>query len=125
MSRVASEGLGFKVGVLLNLFSKDELNRMVSGALRDCIKMPGPITSQGIDSASKRVTGTILDRLVRFGKQACADAGLRIEVQRLTSELAECRKQKVKLQKDRHDLLALLKKHNISPGDVGSEFDVA
>jgi hypothetical protein len=121
MSPVASERLVFIGGLLLDLFSKEDLARLVSGGLRDVIKMHGPVTIQNVDIASTRLTGNLVDEFIRLGKAACADVGLRLEIERLTRDLAKCRKQRARIMQRRHDLLALLKTHNISPGEVGSD----
>jgi hypothetical protein len=107
----------------LDLFSKEELARLVSGGLRDVIKLHGPVSIQNVDTATTRVTGNLVDEFIRLGKAACAEAGLRLEIERLTRDLAKCRKQRARIMQRRHDLLVLLKTHNISPGDVGSDAD--
>ena len=109
----------------MNLFSKEELARLVSGGLRDVIKTHEPVSIQNVDSASTRVTGKLVDEFIRLGKAACAEVGLRLENERLTRELAQVRKQRARLLQHRHDLLALLKTHGISPGDVDSDADEA
>src|SRR5262249_23001297 len=100
-----------------------ELARLVSGGLRDVIKMHGPVSAKNVDTASTRVAGTLVDEFIRLGKAACAEAGLRLEIERLTRELAQVRKQRARIMQRRYDLLALLKTHNISPGDVGADVD--
>lgn len=107
----------------MNLYSKEELGRLVSGIMRDVVKMHGPVSAKNIDTASTRVAGNLVDEFIRLGKAACADAGLRLEVERLTRELAQCRKQRARIMQRRYDLLELLKTHGISPGDVGSDAD--
>jgi hypothetical protein len=109
----------------LNLFSKEELGRFVSGVMRDVVKAHGPVSAKNVDTASTRVAGTLVDEFIRLGKAACADVGLRLEIERLTRELAKCRKQRARVMQRRHDLLTLLKTHNISPGDVGADVDEA
>ena len=109
----------------MNLFSKEDLGRFVSGVMRDVVKVHGPVSAKNIDTASTRVAGSLADEFIRLGKAACADAGLRLEIERLTRELAQVRKQRARVMQRRHDLLELLKTHGISPGDVGSDADEA
>src|SRR5947209_12160402 len=111
--------------MLLNVFSKEELGRLVSAVMRDVVKTHGPVSAKNVDSASTRVAGTLADELVRLGRAACADAGLRLEVERLNRELAQCRKQRARVMQRRHELLELLKAHGTSPGDAGSAADEA
>jgi len=121
MSPVASERLVFNRGLLLNLFSKEELARLVSGVMRDVVKVHGPVSAKNVDTAAARLTGTLADEFISLGKAACADAGLRLEIERLTRDLAKCRKQRARIMQRRHDLLVLLKSHNIAPSDVGAD----
>jgi hypothetical protein len=109
----------------LDLFSKEELARLVSGVMRDVVKVHGPVSAKNVDTASMRVTEKLADEFIRLGKAACADAGLRLEIERLTRDLAKCRKQRGRMMQRRHDLLELLKTHNISPGDVGADVEEA
>jgi hypothetical protein len=99
----------------VNLFDRDDLARMVSGGLRDAICCHGPITHQNLASATKRVAGHVADRLIALGREACADAGLRVLLARTETELKLARKQRNSLRKCRADLLALLRENGIEP----------
>jgi hypothetical protein len=107
----------------LNLFSKDDLARLVSGVLRDVVKVHGPISNKNIDTAGSQLTANLVNEFIRLGKAASADAGLRFEIERLTRDLTQVRKQRARVMQRRHELLVLLKTHNILPGDVGSDAD--
>lgn len=104
----------------MNLSSKDDLTRLVGGCIRDAIRAHGPITTTNAESATKRVAGSLLDRLIALGKEACADAGLRLLVQQLERELKLSRRQQDGLRRNRQDLLRLLRHHGIDPGAAGT-----
>jgi uncharacterized protein (DUF2336 family) len=101
----------------VNLFDRDDLSRLVSGAMRDAIHSHGPITAANLASAAKRAAGHVQDQLMTLGREACADAGLRMLLAKAESERKFAVDQAAGLRRNRYKLLRLLKNHGISPAD--------
>jgi predicted metalloprotease with PDZ domain len=101
----------------MDLFSKDDLARVLSGAMRDAVRAHGPITEVNVASAAKRAAGHLQDQLMGLGREACADAGLRMLLAKSESERKFAVDQVAGLRRNRHKLLRLLKKHGISPAE--------
>jgi len=95
--------------LLTKPFQPDALQRLVNGALKDCVSVHGPITKNLISSASRRVVGQIRGRILEITRQNMTDA--LIEAQK---KLIEQQQETIRsLSKNRHDLLILCQEHNL------------
>lgn len=83
---------------------------MVLGALKETIRAHGPITSNLIASASRRVVGQILGHIKQMSAKEIQDEGVKLEIERLKKIITDKEERILSLRKAVDGLLEKSKK---------------
>jgi hypothetical protein len=104
----------------MNIESKDDLARLVSGVLRSAIKDHGPVTATNLASASKRIAGPLAEEFKKLADKS-TDVGLKLKLEQQEQEIRLLKKQNNGLRKTRSHLLSLLRSNGLLPEWAGGD----
>ena len=91
------------------LFGQGPMERVVSGALRQCIHSHGPITGRWNGSATKRVANALKGYFLQYSSQTFNNELIERHEKDFEEEKRQLRRSVKSLRKQRDDLLKKLK----------------
>ena len=89
----------------MNLDDK-QLTKLVHGAIKETIRAHGPITTNLIASAVRRVVGQLLGHIKQMSAKEIQDDGVKMEIARLKKVIEEREETILNLRKNLNGLLA-------------------